>query len=627
MKKSIKKAIFIALLVVPFLVSAQEPKASIDKSKLLGQGTKSEIFTAELYRKVNSPSGDLEWLPTLTSKVVKIKHGLPGEEETEAMKAEKWLLKEASMASKIGGTDDGGDVYTGSTPVVGEDFLGNVNNGSSPMDNSIAISDDGFIVSVANTTIQYKSTSGSTIYSNSILDFIDDPDVPYVCDPVVLYDPEADRFIFFAQECVGSSDNTSLIIMFSETNDPTDGWNYYRLTGDPLDDNSWFDYPKLAISDGELFITGNLFSDSFFFREPVVYQMNKEQGYDGVSMDWQVWSDIPGSPGTILVVSSGNEVNYGPGIYMVSTSPFSGNTIRFYEITDEIGAGAELDYYSVSTSSYSVAADAPQLGTSCLLDNGDCRPLSGFYLDGTVHFVFQSDIGSGWNSINYNRLDVASLTNTSDKFGDAGNMDYSYPSIAWFGTSPTDKTVAIGFGSVSNSEYPQVRAVICNNDMEWSETTLVKESDDYACFTGVGGGVERWGDYTGTARRHNSPEPSVWMNGMFGTNAHRWNTWIAEIHTEFVTGISEAPEQENILIAPNPFVETFILSFDSNEDIPVNVRILGIDGKVVKDLYSGMVRVGENKFAFNKANLASGTYFLQIVSEDKQIANEKIVIN
>ena len=145
----------------------------------------------------------------------------------------------------------------------------------SPMDNSIAISDDGLIVSVANTTIQFKTTGGGTFYSNSIIDFIDDPSISYVCDPVVNYDPEEDRFIFFAQECSGNSSNSHLIIMFSETNDPDEGWNYYKITGNPLGDNSWFDYPKLAISDTELFISGNLFYNGGGFNQSVVYQMEK----------------------------------------------------------------------------------------------------------------------------------------------------------------------------------------------------------------------------------------------------------------------------------------------------------------------------------------------------------------
>ena len=622
MKKTFIYSVFAFCFLFQSVALAQVPKVKVDEAQKIGSAKKSEIFEVELAGIKNSPTADLDWIPTLTAKVERIKHSTPAQEEVEAMKAEKLLTK--TTFGSVAQEEETGDQFSGSTPVVGEEFLGNPNNGSSPMDNSIAISDGGIIISVANTTIEYNTMAGATTYSNSIVDFIDDPSISYVCDPVVLYDPQADRFIFFAQECSGHSSNSHLLIMFSQTNDPADGWNYYKLNGNPLDDNSWFDYPKLAISDQELFITGNLFTDAGYYNQSVVYQMEKNDGYAGTSLTWQYWYDIPGDPGTLLVVSSGNEFNYGPGIYIVSTLPFYGNTIKFYDITDDIAGSPEMNYYSVSTSYYEVAADASQLGTSCLLDNGDCRCLSGFYLDGIIHFVFQSDAGSGWNGINYNRLDVADLSNDSETFGNPGTMDYSYPSVSWFGLSPSDKSVLIGFGSVSSSVYPEIRAVHCNDGGDWSETTLVHESYSYASFTSPS--VERWGDYTGTCRKHNASEPSVWMSGMYGTLTHRWNTWIAEIHAEYTAGLVEEEVAEDVLIAPNPVVETFVLRFETKEDIPVTIQVVGIDGRLVKELYTGTAYVGQNEFAFNKANLASGTYFLQVMSNDKPIANEKIIV-
>lgn len=622
MKIKIRSIIIVLALIGQSVAFSQMGKAIIDKSQKLGEAQKSEVFQTELSSKKVTPSGDLDWTPTLTSKANRVKHGYPGEAEMKAVKAEKLLLK----TSFAGIDEDEVEVnYAGSTPVVGSEFAGNANNGSSPMDNSIAISDGGIIISVANTTIQYKTTLGITTYSNSIVDFIDDASIDYVCDPLVHYDAEEDRFIFFAQECSGNSSNSYLIIMFSETNDPADGWNYYKLTGNPLGDNSWFDYPKLAVSDTEVFISGNLFyNGGGGFNQSVVYQIEKFDGYGGASLTWQYWFDLSADPFTLLPVSSGSNVNYGPGIYMVASSPFSGNSIKLYDITDAIAGTPTMDYYSVSTDFYDVAADASQLGTACQLDNGDCRCLSGFYMNGIIHFVYQSDLGSSWNGINYNRLQVSTLTNISDKFGDAGNMDYSYPSIAWFGLIPSDKSVLISFGSVSSSVYPEVRVVNVNDVGDWSETTLIKESASYACFTSPS--TERWGDYTGTTRRHNASEPSVWINGMYGTAPHRWNTWIAEIHAEYTADISEISSDENLTIVPNPVVETFVLNFDVIEDIPVEVKIIGMDGRLVKHLYSGTAFIGENKFAFNKANLASGTYFVQIQSDDKQIANEKIII-
>lgn len=183
----------------------------------------------------------------------------------------------------------------------------------------------------------------------------------------------------------------------------------------------------------------------------------------------------------------------------------------------------------------------------------------------------------------------------------------------------------ISFGSVSSAVYPEIRAVHVNDAGDWSETTLIHESFSYACFTSPS--KERWGDYTGTVRKHNASEPTVWINGMYGTVPHRWNTWIAELTGEYTAGTTEESLANEVSIAPNPVVETFVMKFDMAQDVPVNIQVMGIDGKVVKQLYNGIAYAGHNQFAFNKANLASGTYFVQVVSTDNEIiANEKIII-
>ena len=129
------------------------------------------------------------------------------------MKAAKQLEKR----SQPGGSPSENAVAA-VVPAVGTNFLGNINNGSSPLDNNIAISDGGIIVSVANTTVEIDDDNGTNLYYQPIVDFYNDPLITNVCDPVVLYDRPADRFIFFAQECSGVSANSKLLICFSKSN-------------------------------------------------------------------------------------------------------------------------------------------------------------------------------------------------------------------------------------------------------------------------------------------------------------------------------------------------------------------------------------------------------------------------
>ncbi|HQI71082.1 MAG TPA: hypothetical protein PLT47_10055, partial [Bacteroidales bacterium] len=310
MKKIFSILVLTALFVLN--VKGQEQKPKLNESDKIGSSSKSEMFTTECMGLVNNPGTDLDWRPILAQKPVSFRPKTPNKEFIKKVKAEKTKQK-AMTVSK--------DFNEKSTltvsPVVGTNYAANPNNGFSPLDNSMAISNNGWIVSVSNTTIRYDQMDGTNVYYSSIVSFINDTAITHVCDPVVIYDAGSDRFIFFAQESSGVSTKSKLLIFFSKTNNPQNGWWYYKLTGNPLDDESWFDYPKLAVSTNELYITGNLFYDSGGFNESVLYQINKISGYSGSSMSWQYWHNISGSPFTLLPVSYGQGGSYGPGCYLV----------------------------------------------------------------------------------------------------------------------------------------------------------------------------------------------------------------------------------------------------------------------------------------------------------------------
>lgn len=618
------KFLFILALTFTGTIFAQDQKTILDESKKLGSATKSQQFTLPRSGETNSASADLKWKPILIKKRVSFEPKAPNAELIEKIKSEKLLLK---LQQNKNNTATFSESSTQSvSPVVGTNYLGNENNGYSPLDNSIAISDGGIIVSVANTTIEIDNSAGTNLYYNDLATFFNDPNITVTCDPIVLYDKPSDKFILFFQECSGNSSNSYLCIGFSKTNNPaTGGWWTYKLTGNPLNDNSWFDYPKMAISNNELYITGNLFYNDNTNNQALLYQINKVNGYAGANLNWQYWNNISGSPFTLLPVSNGQGLSFGPGCYLVSSTSAGASTINLYDLTDDISATNEqLNYYSVPTTAYSPAGNASQLGTSTLLDNGDCRTLSGFYLNGIIHFVFHSDIGSGWNGINYNRLTIGTLTNTSSTYGLAGSFDYSYPSVSSYATSTTDKSVMIGFGKSSSAVYPEVRVVNCDNTMSWSNSTLVKASSSYVSHTSTT--TERWGDYTGTTRKHNSSTPSIWMNGMFGTSANKWNSWIAEIHDNGPNGIIENQAKNDFKLFPNPVIESFTVEFELNENTSLDISIWDINGKIVKELYTGKGLQGNNIFSFSKSNLSNGTYFLIIKNNFNTIKNEKIII-
>jgi hypothetical protein len=515
------------------------------------------------------------------------------------------------------------------TPQLGPNFIGNLNNGFTPMDNSIAVSDNGVIVSVSNTLIEMYSATGQLLYSNTIDVFFNDPTISIVCDPVVVFDSGVNKFIFFAQECAGESYNSHLLICFSTSNDPVNGgWYNYKLSGDPFSQNNWFDYPKMAVSTNELYITGNLFDNSDVFNQSAIFQIEKNNGFVGGSLTSQVWygSALTGTPSTLLPVSYGQQGNYGPGCYLVATNSGGDNKIMLYDLTDDMSSASEIiNSYEFYCNPYSISAPGLQQGTTYKLDNGDCRALSGFYLNGKIHFVFHSDIGNGYNGINYNRLDLNAWSLQNATYGASG-YEYSYPSVASFATSATDNTVVIGYLRTGSSIKPQIRAVSCNSGMTWVSSILVKSGVSFNNHLPNANNVCRWGDYTGITRLHNSSTPVLWMNGMFANNNHEWDTWIAQINTTGNTSVEDLSVQSDVLVYPNPSSAKFSIDFFCRNSGNLKLNLISSTGQTVKILIDRNTSSGMKNFSFDTTNLERGIYFLRIELNGKLLQTEKIIV-
>lgn len=78
-----KKALIFGTMFTVFtfagnITFGQSQKPEMDKSKKIGEGVKSEIYTASFMGERHPVSADLDWIPTLTHKTVKVEHGFPG---------------------------------------------------------------------------------------------------------------------------------------------------------------------------------------------------------------------------------------------------------------------------------------------------------------------------------------------------------------------------------------------------------------------------------------------------------------------------------------------------------------------------------------------------------------------
>ena len=515
--------------------------------------------------------------------------------------------------------------------------------GGTPPDNSMAVSNGGIIVSADNATMEIYDGDAADPYLSILtshydfFNFLSPPPTGNIYDPKVLYDSGSDRFIYMILHGTSSA-QTELLICFSQSNNPNqDGWWVYRIQANPGHPGSWFDYPNIAVSNNELYISGNMFTDAGQNSGNVVFQIEKNACYQGGNINYQYWSNIVGQGNetafTIVPLSWGQQGNYGPGVLMVANETSEpSDRIMVFDLTNDMSSSNEtINAYDANTSSFDVGGYAAQSGSNILLDIGDNRIQNGFYMEGVIHLVFTGDIGQGWNGIHYKRIDISDLSVQSKTYGLVGTYDYCYPAVASSGSTVLDRSVTIGFLRSGQSIFPEFRAVNCDHGMEWSNSTTIKTGED---FVNIGGSSpDRWGDYTGISRR-NGANRTVWASGCYGQSGNTfgvnngWNAWIAELTDgNAPASVKPTSDRQPLRVYPNPTVERFSIEFEMKERADALIEIYDMQGKLVKTLLNDNLKPGNKTLHFNRNALNAGIYNIIVKLNNNTIDHEELIIN
>lgn len=584
-------------------------------------------------------SDDVQLMPELTHRISKNES-----EDQEALAELKKELNKQKMAALEAANAVPAEKKTRTpspTVVVGYNGLGNQ---GTPSDNTIAVNKNNQIICVVNSSLRtYNATTGASLatvkglatffstLSNGTLKS------NTLCDPKVLFDPQAEKFILFAQTCEGNSSTSQLLLAFSQTADPTGQWYLYGFSGNPstsIGQNAWFDYPKIGVSNSDVFVTGNLFNDNMNYVQSVIYQINKTKCLAGQTLaqsDAVIWYNISNSPFTMVPMTNGQSGGYGNNMYLVSTNEGQfGNFLNVYEITNAVNSNPQLTVQLVPTDTCSSPGNAVQNGSATQLETGDSRGMDGFYLNGTLHYVFHANVGAGFCGINYSRLTkVGGSWTLKKRVIKAPLKEYAFPAIQSAGTTATDQSAFISFNFSSSTDFPGVNAVYVDHDFNVSSPALVKAGTGYASVL-ASGGVTRWGDYSGLSRVLNATVPTAWCFGMYGNTSHSWTNYFAKITSQgWVLSDNNLDQQEDkVNVYPNPVtVDYFSIDLKLKQSGKMDVTLTDIQGRLVRDVLRDAVAVeGENVFTFNKGALAPGTYLLHIYLNNKPIRHEKLVV-
>lgn len=571
-----------------------------------------------------------DWNPVL--KTVRTIH-TPGinarKDEFLRLKAEANAERDRYLATLPG--HDAEKTTASTPPTQGVNYTGNTYDFSDPADNSIGISSGGFLVSAHNTRIHMYDAQGAQQSASSLGAFVSGSGQPtnFTFDPKVSYDYDEDRFVVVFLNGA-SSNNSTIIVCFSETNNPTGNWNVYGINGNLSVNGSplgvWCDFPQIGLNTNELFVTGNLFTNQSASLGCAIWQINKTDGYAGNALT-MVSHYLP-SNFSVHPVEGGASL-YGPHMYFLESELGGSNQILLHHLTNSIANNGVLQNalgFTMATS-YSVPPDADQKGSSNNLACNDSRVQSSYFQNNRIEFALNTGFG-GRTGVFYGTGIISPFLLSFSSFNGQiispePDLFCCYGSVGYAGMNVdgTNKTF-VAFNYCGPNDFPTCGAVYV--DSAGPSPMLSIRSGQGA----VNSGQNRWGDYADCQGRNNAGVGEAWMVGTFGTTSNIQRTYISQLFPPQPVAVTPAqPEGMAMEVYPNPTTDRVVFDFPVKEAGIYKVIVRDLQGRVLHTVIQDWLRQGEGRASFTTTALSAGTYLVTVENETGVLFKDKFIVH
>lgn len=619
------------LLISSVYVSAQDHSFEVTRDvkwKLVGSVNMSDmaLIEADIQPVFVAPE------PGMEKKVQLIKEKLDQQKKRKFARLDKNAVYDKS-----------GDAII---PEVEKDFDGLPTSlAGIPNDNNMAISNGGMLVSVINSSVSMFNTDGDRILFRTLASIVglQHTGLNRTYDPKILYDPDNDRFILvFLQG--STSEDTRIMVGFSQTNDPTKTWKFYAVEGNPFGGLTWSDYPIIGSSKEDLFITVNILRDNESWQEgftqSVIWQIEKSGGYDGNdSLNSDLFHDLfyKKRPLWSICVVQGDKFKSKVNHFLTVRPSAESNDTLFVHTINNTWASRQAEYSLEvyrTNKPYGVPPSAFQPAEGYLLQTNDTRVLSAFEHHGEIQYVQTTNVpGTNMSGIFHGMLTVRDPNFlVHSNYISSDTFEFAYPSIAWIGDQGNPHASVITASHVSELHFAGTSCFmhnkVGNNGSVYSSNAIVKEGVGLI-NTFLANDQERWGDYSGIQRFY-AEEGIAWMCGSYGNENERNSVWIGKVRVD--NALNLLSMESAIRIYPNPSVDEFNLDLSLEEDALIEILLYDAAGQLIQEVLKRDLQQGDHLIRMNvnylkKGSLRAGLYFIQIKKNgDETLHSEKLFI-
>jgi hypothetical protein len=396
------------------------------------------------------------------------------------------------------------------------------------------------LVEMVNGIVRIFDGLGNTIGTVDVCSFFFcDFFTAVISDPIVRYDPDSQRWfasivtIEYVAQGVFLVPEGQWRLAVSQSSDPGATWTVYAAT---MTNGTFPDFPKMAVSHDKVVQTGDAFNISNNrFKGTEFAVLNKADVVAGVQTPGFQYFGPPQGLFALAAAELLPSSSITSTIYLAAVSAGKGSSsIRIWQLNGvptTSGTGVTVTTANYPVTAFATPPNAPQAGTSTLIDtNGDWL-VDAFYQNGNIWVAANSACTPAGDTTTRSCLRFVEIAPgllpavVQDlTFGEKGEY-YYYPAIR---PDSSGNLIAV-FNRSSGSEnvgvYASGQLVSAPNTFQMPIPIKLGETS-YTISP------PRWGDYSGASVDPSNPA-RVWIANQYAQSVaggSQWATWIAQVH-------------------------------------------------------------------------------------------------